>query len=248
MLKQILFIFSMIMCINILSAQVPSIISNPTYTQYTNVTIPLPCTIGGEYCSLSAICNATIINPTNVILVNGANMQRNGVVFEINLTDDQTSEIGEYQFNVVCSDTGSSVSRFLKFNITPTGSIIETPEAIFYIIIMSLMLALILICLYQVTQVESYGWVLAYVSAAYIILIPFLFIAWRVSSLYIYNLTFVSDIIYTLWWLSMILFFPYILVSILWLLGKAAEEDDLKKYVNMGYTDDEAKKKIKRKG
>jgi hypothetical protein len=45
----------------------------------------------------------------------------------------------------------------------------------------------------------------------------------------------------------MILFLPYLIGVGLYLLGKAVEDRDVKKYTNMGYTREEAKEMTKRK-
>jgi hypothetical protein len=100
---------------------IPMISAAKYVKQSEDVTLTLPCIVQGNYCSASAICNTTIVDPNNLILLNGITMTRNGAMFEINLTAAQTSVLGEYQFNVACVDGSRSGSRFLKFYSTPTG-------------------------------------------------------------------------------------------------------------------------------
>lgn len=113
----------LLVIIPIVNAQivVPTVSSEPYLKQNTPATLPLPCTIGGSYCSNTATCNTTILNPNSDILYNSFPMTQNGVTFEINLTASDTSVLGEYQFNVVCCDLGSCASRNLRFHVTPTG-------------------------------------------------------------------------------------------------------------------------------
>jgi hypothetical protein len=111
----------MVMMVILLFILLPMISAAKYVKQSEDVTLTLPCIVQGNYCSASAICNTTIVNPNNLILLNGITMIRNGAIFEINLTAAQTSVLGEYQFNVACVDGSRSGSRFLKFYSTPTG-------------------------------------------------------------------------------------------------------------------------------
>lgn len=120
-MKNTILLFALLLLIlPIINAQT-SFLSEPYLKQNADTTLPLPCTIEGNYCSASAVCKTTIINPNNAVLYNNYTMSRNGAVFEINLTASDTSTLGKYQFNVVCADGANSASRFLNFNVTATG-------------------------------------------------------------------------------------------------------------------------------
>ena len=113
----------LMMIVTLLFLILPFVSAQKIYVkQYEAVTIPLPCNINGEYCSPAAICKTTIIDPDKNVLFNNQTMSRNDAVFEINLSESQTVLTGDYQFNVVCSDAGKSSSRFLEFEVNPTGT------------------------------------------------------------------------------------------------------------------------------
>jgi hypothetical protein len=97
-------------------------IAVPSYPQNENITISVPCTINGTVCSSNALCNSTIINPRQVVLVNNQMMTQDNGVFNINLTDNQTTTSGQYEFTVSCTDLGNSATRNLIFSITPDGA------------------------------------------------------------------------------------------------------------------------------
>jgi hypothetical protein len=110
-----------IMVIILMFILLPMVSAQKYIKQSEDVTLTLPCIVNGNYCSFSAICNSTVVNPNNLIIINGQTMTRNGALFELNLTGSQVSILGEYQFNVACMDGSNTGSRFLKFHVTPTG-------------------------------------------------------------------------------------------------------------------------------
>lgn len=100
----------------------PLIVAQPVYEQSTNLTLSVPCTNNGDVCSGSTICSATIINPDQLVLLNEANMTQNGAVFEVNLSDNQTNVLGQYEFSVSCCAGPKCFSKALIFLITPSGA------------------------------------------------------------------------------------------------------------------------------
>ena len=133
----------------------PMVVAQPTYTQNEAVNISLPCTIDGVYCSVNATCSATIINPEGDELYNNQAMTQNDVTFGLNLSSDDTSINGEYQFYVACSDNGESNFENLIFFVSPNGETATTSKVLMYLGLLFLWVFLLLICLYGGKESEG---------------------------------------------------------------------------------------------
>jgi hypothetical protein len=100
----------------------PFLVAQPTYERATNLTLSIPCTSNGEICPSGTVCVATIINPDQEVLINNQTMTQNAAVFEVNLSDNQTTTLGQYEFSVSCCDGTSCFSKALVFLVTPSGA------------------------------------------------------------------------------------------------------------------------------
>lgn len=238
---------SALIFVSMLLLIIPLLFAQPIFKQDTNVQLNLPCTVNGVLCSNAATCTATIINPDNIVLINNQSMIQNNAVFSINLTSNQTFTLGEYNFNVNCCDGSLCASKFLIFHINLTGIQNDVNETYFFIFIGVTILILISLLLYKMSNTEDYGWAVGYLSGSYLLLIAFLFVIYQIAVYYIYTVTIITSFLYFFWHLSMILFLPYLLGVGLYLLGKLTTEKDVKKYVDMGYTSEEAKNMSKRR-
>lgn len=94
----------------------------PTYQQSTNVTLSVPCFINGDVCGVSVTCDASILNPEAVSLYNTESMTKVGTYYEINLTETDTSTVGQYELAISCCQGGNCFDRQLNFQITPSGA------------------------------------------------------------------------------------------------------------------------------
>lgn len=104
----------------LLLAILPSIVAQPTYKQGSNATLSVPCTIGGNPCSVNASCIGTVIRRDtsgDVILYNDVALQQNGSIFSLNLTSQDTAIKGDYLFNVACYQDGRGEAKTLSFTV-----------------------------------------------------------------------------------------------------------------------------------
>ncbi len=87
-------------------------------------------------CSNSTVCNVTISDPNNIILVDNLQTTRsaNGGFYNYTLNTTQLSELGEYKIGGFCKD--GSLSKEVDFAILVTvgGIKITTAEALVYIV------------------------------------------------------------------------------------------------------------------
>ena len=195
----------------------PIIVSNPVYEQGKPTTIPLPCTTNGNYCSANATCRTTIINPENTVIINNYLMTRNNAVFEVNLSGNQTEVLGEYQFNVVCSDNGRSVSRFLKFTITPNGELPDMAKGFIYIGLLVILFVLFIIMIIAGVN-NDYVPIKAFMFLfAYVLFVGICFIAWNLSLDYLTSAPFLITMFKWTFYVTLVAFFPTLLLSIIYM-------------------------------
>lgn len=205
------------------------------------------CVILKQTCSTCTYNNITSIlypNSSNALIV-PVSMSRDGT--EYSYLFCSTLDIGRY---VVCGvgdlDSTHPVWCY-DFYINKTGMVNDVNETYFFIFLGLILFLLILASVYQMSQTTDYGWAVGYLSGAYILFIILSFITYQISLYYINTVTIITNFMYMIWWLSMIAFLPYLFGVGIYLLSKAAEEKEVSKYIDMGYSRDEVSKLRKRR-
>lgn len=129
--------------------------AQPVYQQKTEIELNVPCTINGDVCSNNATCFATIISPKGVMLFNNEAMTQNNAIFKINITENQSTDVGQYEFPVSCCDNGNCATRHLTFTITPSGVISSSGEAIVYVILIIVVLIFFIITMLGAIRTDA---------------------------------------------------------------------------------------------
>jgi len=226
----------------------PSTVSEPVFEQGTDITISIPCTSNGSVCSPATNCYSTIINPEPTVLLNNQLMQKNSGVFEINLSDNQTEINGEYELNVYCSDgNGNSISRFLKFHITPNGELPSTARGLLYIGLFIILIIFFIMTIYGFMSASSLLGKFTLFHFAYLFLIAITFIAWNMSNDFFVSSLYLVSFMRLLWWVVFIAYFPLILVSFIWIGYMMLTIKQVKKLMESGVPEDEAYARVKGK-
>jgi len=95
------------------------------YKQNQEISLIRTCFNNETFCSNSAVCNSTVIDPSGLVIVN--NTRENNYISYHNLTirSGLTSELGEYTVIRTCTDTGGDISgngaETYGFLVTPSG-------------------------------------------------------------------------------------------------------------------------------
>jgi len=234
-----------------ISAQVypnPAIISEPVFTQNENATVRLPCTANGTYCSANATCRTTIINPEGNTVVNNQIMFKNNAVFEVNVTAQQHSLNGEYQFNVVCSDAGTSVSRFLKYHVTPNGERATTSKGIMYISILAILVIFLVGLIIIAFRFEHIALKSGSLLSAYLMLIAISFISWNLALDYLTSSPFMISFFRIIFLFLLYAFFPIILISTFYTMWMMLKIKEIQRMLDDGMPYDEAYERTVKRG
>jgi len=105
----------------ILSLSTSFILATATYERNTDFDLKRGCFNNGTFCSPSAECNVTIVNPTTDIVLSNAVMTNQGSYHNVTVNGSLTSSLGEYEVFMTCVDGGRSGFETFPFDITPTG-------------------------------------------------------------------------------------------------------------------------------
>jgi len=84
----------------------------------TRIDYKKPCFNNGTWCSGSAVCNYTIFNPDNTILINNNQSTNQGSYHNISFYVD---DIGIHKVDMVCNDNGLNGAETLYFEVTGSG-------------------------------------------------------------------------------------------------------------------------------
>ncbi len=115
------------------------IISSQIYKQDTAINISIPCRFNNTQCKTSAICNVTVFDNEELILVANRSVNSSATSFIIvELNETQTANFGVYRIDLFCSQDKISDSPSVEFEITPTGEdLSEAQGTIYFIMLLS---------------------------------------------------------------------------------------------------------------
>lgn len=117
-----------------LMLMVVPLVSADVYESGTNISLSQSCYNNGTYCSGSAVCYISIFSPTGEFLTNNIEMTNQNAFFNYSLDSSNTTELGDYEYRIMCDDSGLSNFGVFGFEVTPSGTSPTTAHAIFYVI------------------------------------------------------------------------------------------------------------------
>ncbi len=142
--------------------------------QYEDVYIIETCGDSGEPCDATFLCNITIIDPLQKVIVLNIPMERNDTIYNYTLTD--TDELGIYKIKTYCGNgtfNGESIDGRLE--VTTTGKDVDSTLTIIILVI-----AFVLFLIGLVIKNNSIGFIsgiLFLISGIYIMIYGFTYVA-----------------------------------------------------------------------
>lgn len=151
-----------------------------------------------------------------------------------------TSEVGSYIVN--------GISNLGNWNYDFPVNPISIPEAILYIALIFFLLGLLSAFSYQVVKSDTTnGWRIGMFNLSYFVFIGLMFFIWKVSNDFLPSISYLTSVIYYLWFIPLMLSWIMILVSIALLINSALQIGKAKKLIRMGYSESEAESRVRRK-
>lgn len=102
-------------------------------TQWEDINIVETCTVNGFPCPNDFLCNITISNPNNELIVLNSPMTRNDTIY--NYTFLSTDYLGDYDINIYCDNVTLSGNSESSLTITTTGQNPNLRITIFLLVI-----------------------------------------------------------------------------------------------------------------
>lgn len=151
----------------------------------------------------SASCNITIYDPNSIVLVEYSPMSysSSSQTYNYTLPSSNTSEFGEYNYDVTCLDGVFNKTDSFSFDISPNGKEYTISESITYIFVLLLTISLFILCFYSAMKIKSdnhrndigeiiqVNWKkhlkLLLIVMCYIILLWINYITWNITFAYI---------------------------------------------------------------
>jgi len=113
----------------------------------------LPCVNNNTYCSVSAVCNVTVLYPNSTIFINNKPMQNQTSFFNYSFITNQLSTVGNYAYTQVCND-GANIYASSSFTVTPNGKASATDFMQVFIYLMFILASIGIFCTLILTIVK----------------------------------------------------------------------------------------------
>lgn len=126
----IVFMFFAVMLIGLAPAQETQFVAtiNQSFDFSTD------CAFNGFPCDSTFDCRFTLTPPDKVISILNQTMTRNETIYNITIGADNLNQIGGYKGTTFCNNATFSGNEDVFFDVTPTGTVLSTGEAILYLL------------------------------------------------------------------------------------------------------------------
>jgi hypothetical protein len=230
--KTFIFTFIFIMVISFTSAYQESL---GTFKQNENVKLIQTCSI----CSYVTL--DSIKYPDGTMSIYNINMTKNGSTFYYNF--NLTSQLGEYIYNTHYGNYTAPVG----FEITPNGQIMGLSQSIIFGFVFLIIIGLLVFSIMGLSRSSDVSWLIFYICSTYIMSFCMFFVAWLLSSNYLWQTPILASVFWIIWLVMSILFFPFIIGVSGYILKLQAEALMVDDYVSKGYSQEDAKSLAKTK-
>lgn len=219
---------------------IPLVIANPIYRQSSEINLKVPCTNNGTYCSGSAVCNATLINPIGVILKNGVQMDKDIAIYNLSLAVNDTNSIGEWEFTICCVDGVDNNCRTLNFETTPNGQETTVGKSIFYMGGVFLLIFLMGLTIIGWTHSKQIHNKFIFFYLFWVLLVAMSYIAYVGSTNYLSTISFAGAFFKWAFYLSVIGILPILFGSFIFVIWRAITVPEIQRMLDHGVPEDEA--------
>lgn len=223
------FLIETIFVMGLVSAQIESLSISKlnTYVQLTQAV------------TNSTYCNLTKVQyPNNTIQTIGIYMTKNGNDYNYTYF---TNALGEHSYITCCNPDGVETCVGVTFDVTPNGEEASISNALFYYGMIFLFFITLISCIYLSIKLKKIWMRMLFVCLSYLSLIIITFIIWQMCVNFVSGISFIPTITYMIWVISMICFFPFIIIMGLYILNLEAKELEVTTKIKMGYSEDEAR-------
>jgi len=150
-----------------------------------------------------------------------------------------TNDTGIYKVSGFGDEDGVNSVWAYDFEITPSGILFNVWVLIAFLFVI---LILFIIAFYKIFNSNSKVEFIIFAVASYFLLLIFVFMSWKVSENYLYNMDWIINLFYIGFIICLVLMFPFIIFLIVYLLFNMFNAKKIKELTDMGYSSEEAKR------
>jgi hypothetical protein len=192
-------------------------------------------------------CNVTTANtPQGILLINQVST-KSRQTFNNTINQSVFSELGNYCFNIVCTDGINIQGGSLCRTITPNGGSFDISQAILFGFIFLLILGLLSFGIYGLSRASEVSWQIFYICLTYVMMFCLFFISWMFTKNYLYEIEILESIFWVLWLIMAICFWPFIIGISGYLLKLQAEALLVQEYQKQGFSNEDSRELAKNK-
>lgn len=127
--------FGLVFILFIIPLGVAQIEDELIFKQGQQVDLQIPCNFNGSTCDNTFICNLTTNYPNSGLLVNNQEMENQTSFYNYSLIPSVLNVSGKYPNTMVCNNGQFQGTQRFVFEITKTGTILDTGESILYVLL-----------------------------------------------------------------------------------------------------------------
>lgn len=147
---KLIFIFALLL------VTIPLVSSQEIFKQNEETNIIKSIRVDGGLAN-NLLCNITVQNPDKVIIVDFQPMQDRTSYFNYTFPANNLTELGEYKYDVSCTNSIINETGSFTFEVTPSGKRFDTADSITFGIILGIIFLISIFFLYLARQSESDG-------------------------------------------------------------------------------------------
>jgi hypothetical protein len=201
--------------------------------------------VASSPCDAGTFCNLTAFYPNSSLLVDNQRMTRTEMYYNFTLDNSQTFVTGEYSAVVSCNGTTNDYTSF-TYLISPNGLDPDKTNSGFYIGLMAVLIIIEGFLIWGVFKVknEIAKWFL--INFGYAFLVAITYVGWSMATDFLTSAPFISSMLKIIFYILMILLFPLILCSIIWLIYRTIMIKEIKQMMESGVPEDEAFERMRK--
>lgn len=227
----------------ILEAQQPVLKAGENHTYYFFL---YNSSDGKQIDNTTVECKFYMADEIGEIVIEEESIQQPNGYWKREIPGDKLEDIGFYSYGVSCQD-GNGGALAGTFEVTPNGDSFNTSKAILLLGALIIILTLLILTIRGMLIVDNFGWNFGFLNIAYLLLNIFFFVGWKIFSNYLYEIPSIGVALHSMWIVSNIVWIPFILGQVAYLLLTMTEETQINKLVKMGYSQDEANSRIRKR-
>lgn len=230
MKKIILFVFALVL--------VSTVMAQSFYRQDDLIEFKTSCIRNNTYCTDTAVCNLTLINPEDTLMINNQQMTNQVSHHNYTIPATNTSILGEYKANVVCVDSGVNGFEEVIFEITPSGEEMTTGEALFRIGMVAVLCFFTIVTIYGAVKSKRPFMKALFFGLIWFVLTALFYTLWISShNLFVTN-TYIPRFFFWFFTITLYLAFPMFLGGWMWYFYLIYKMKPIQEMIDRGVPED----------